>query len=99
MHKLCTNAATWHFGGEDLVRAGTLERWLASQLENYVLARKNIPIAGGPGAGKTTLLNILGKFIPPEEWILLIETSRKFQWNMKTMFDSRPGCYRTACLR
>jgi len=88
-----------HFGGEDLVRAGTLERWLASQLENYVLARKNILIAGGTGTGETTLLNILGKFIPPEERFLLIETPRKFQWNMKTMFDSRPGCYRTACLR
>ena len=28
-----------HFGVEELVRAGTLERWLANQLETYVLAR------------------------------------------------------------
>ena len=62
-----------HFGVEDLVQAGTLERWLANQLENYILARKNILIAGGTGSGKTTMLNVLGKFIPPDERILLIE--------------------------
>ena len=62
-----------HFNIEDLVQAGTLDRWLANQLESYVLARKNILIAGSTGAGKTSLLNVLGKFIPPDERILLIE--------------------------
>jgi pilus assembly protein CpaF len=62
-----------HFGVEDLVQAGTLERWLANQLETYVLARKNILIAGSTGSGKTSLLNVLGKFIPSDERILLIE--------------------------
>src|SRR5712671_5541272 len=62
-----------HFGVEDLVQAGTLERWLANQLEAYVLARKNILIAGGTGCGKTTILNALGKFIPSDERVLLIE--------------------------
>src|SRR5213076_1433980 len=62
-----------HFGIEDLIKAGTLERWLANQLETYVLGRKNILITGGTGTGKTTLLNILGKFIPSDERILLIE--------------------------
>jgi pilus assembly protein CpaF len=62
-----------HFGVEDLVQAGTLERSLANQLENYILARKNILIAGGTGSGKTTMLNVLGKFIPPDERVLLIE--------------------------
>jgi hypothetical protein len=28
-----------HFGIDDLVEAGTLERWFANQLEDYVLAR------------------------------------------------------------
>jgi pilus assembly protein CpaF len=62
-----------HFGVEDLVQAGTLERWLANQLEGYVLARKNILIAGSTGSGKTSLLNVLGKFIPADERVLLIE--------------------------
>jgi len=62
-----------HFVLEDLVQAGTLERWLASQLEGYVLARKNILIAGSTGSGKTSMLNVLGKFIPSDERILLIE--------------------------
>ena len=62
-----------HFGVEDLVQAGTLERWLANRLEGYVLARKNILIAGATGSGKTSMLNVLGKFIPPDERVLLIE--------------------------
>jgi pilus assembly protein CpaF len=61
------------FGIEDLIQAGTLERWLANHLESYVLARKNILICGSTGSGKTSLVNVLGKFIPTDERILLIE--------------------------
>jgi len=64
---------TRHFGVEDLVQTGTLERWLANQLEGYVLARKNILICGSTGSGKTSLVNVLGKFIPADERIVLIE--------------------------
>ena len=32
-----------HFGIDDLVAAGTLERWLANQLENYVLGTQEHP--------------------------------------------------------
>lgn len=80
-----------HFGIEDLVRAGTLERWLANQLENYILARKNILIAGGTGTGKTTLLNILGKFIPPDERILLIEDTSEIKMEHQNLvrFEAR----------
>src|SRR5258707_6551709 len=35
-----------HFGVEELIQAGTLERWLANQLEGYVLSRKNLLITG-----------------------------------------------------
>src|SRR3979409_2596795 len=31
-----------HFGIEELIKVGTIERSLANQLENFVLARKNI---------------------------------------------------------
>ena len=68
-----------HFEIEDLVHAGTLDRTLANRLEDYVLARKNILISGGTGTGKTTLLNILGKFIPEDERILLIEDTAEIQ--------------------
>src|SRR5437660_8448722 len=39
-----------HFGVEDLVQAGTLERWLANQLEGYVLARQNLLPVGSPAS-------------------------------------------------
>lgn len=64
---------TRHFGVEDLVQTGTLERRLANQLEGYVLARKNLLISGSTGSGKTSMLNVLGKFIPIDERIVLIE--------------------------
>lgn len=64
---------TRHFEISDLIRAGTLDQPLANRLEDYVLGRKNILISGGTGTGKTTTLNILAKFIPEDERILLIE--------------------------
>ena len=80
-----------HFGIEDLIKAGTLERWLANQLETYVLGRKNILIAGGTGTGKTTLLKILGKFIPSDERILLIEDTSEIQMDQDNLvrFEAR----------
>src|SRR6202051_4817573 len=80
-----------HFDMNDLVEAGTLERWLGNQLEDYVLARKNILIAGGTGSGKTTLLNIVGKFIPEDERILLIEDTSEIQMGQQNLvrFEAR----------
>jgi pilus assembly protein CpaF len=80
-----------HFDIEDLIEAGTLDRTLANRLEDYVLTRKNILIAGGTGTGKTTLLNILGKFIPPEERILLIEDTSEIQMGQDNLvrFEAR----------
>jgi pilus assembly protein CpaF len=68
-----------HFGIEDLVQAGTLERWLANQLEGYVLDRKNILICGSTGSGKTSLVNVLGRLIPADERIVLIEDTAEIQ--------------------
>ena len=80
-----------HFGVEDLVQAGTLERWLANQLEGYVLARKNILIAGSTGSGKTSLLNVLGKFIPADERVLLIEDTSEIHMDQDNLvrFEAR----------
>src|SRR5258708_21112902 len=81
-----------HFGVEELVMAGTLERWLANQLETYVLARKSILIAGATGSGKTSLLNVLGKFIPADERILLIEDTSEIHMGQDNLvrFEARP---------
>src|SRR6202045_1968184 len=80
-----------HFAVEDLVQAGTLERWLANQLEGYVLARKNILIAGATGSGKTSMLNALGKFIPSDERVLLIEDTSEIHMGQDNLvrFEAR----------
>jgi pilus assembly protein CpaF len=68
-----------HFEIQDLIDGGTLDRSLANQLEDYVLGHRNLLISGGTGSGKTTLLNALGKFIPPDERVLLIEDTAEIQ--------------------
>jgi pilus assembly protein CpaF len=68
-----------HFEIEDLIRAGTLDRGLANRLEDYLLQRRNLLISGGTGTGKTTLLTALGRFIPADERILLIEDTAEIQ--------------------
>jgi pilus assembly protein CpaF len=68
-----------HFDIEDLIRSCTLDRRLANQLEDYLLQRRNLLISGGTGTGKTTLLTALGKFIPADERILLIEDTAEIQ--------------------
>jgi len=80
-----------HFGIDELVEAGTFERWLANQLEDYVLARKNILISGGTGCGKTTLLSLLGRFIPDDERILLIEDTAEIHLEQQNLvrFEAR----------
>src|SRR5207244_8844177 len=82
---------TRHFEMEDLIREGTLDRALANHLEDYVLARNNILISGGTGTGKTTLLSILGKFIPQDERVLVIEDTAEIQLAQENLvrFEAR----------
>jgi pilus assembly protein CpaF len=80
-----------HFGIEDLIKAGTLERWLAHQLEGYILARKNLLIAGSTGSGKTSMLNVLGKFIPSDERIVFIEDTSEIHMCQDNLSASRRG--------
>ncbi len=68
-----------HFELEDLIRSGMLDRALANRLEDYLLQRRNLLISGGTATGKTTLLMALGKFIPADERILLIEDTAEIQ--------------------
>ena len=80
-----------HFEVEDLIRTGTIDRALANRLEDYVLQRRNILISGGTGAGKTSLLAALGKYIPPDERILLIEDTAEIQFAHENLvrFEAR----------
>ena len=82
---------TRHFEMEDLIRIGTLDRTLANRLEDCVLAQKNILISGGTGTGKTTLLSILGKFIPQDERVLVIEDTAEIQLAQENLvrFEAR----------
>lgn len=70
-----------HFEIEDLIAAGTLDRALANRLEDYVLNRKNVLVAGGTGAGKTSLVNAMARLIPDDERLLLIEDTAELQIN------------------
>ncbi len=68
-----------HFGIEDLIRIGTITEELASTMKTAIVSRQNILISGGTGTGKTTLLNILARFIPEHERILIIEDTAEIQ--------------------
>src|SRR5437867_10416177 len=80
-----------HFEIEDLIRSGTLNRALANRLEDYLLQRRNLLISGGTGSGKTSLLTALGKFIPPDERVLLIEDTAEIHLTHENLvrFEAR----------
>jgi pilus assembly protein CpaF len=82
---------TRRFEMEDLIEAGTLDANLARRLKEQVLARKNILISGGTGTGKTTLLNILGRFIPEDDRVVLIEDTAEIQLSLENLgrFEAR----------
>ncbi len=82
---------TRHYEMEDLIRTGTLDRALANRLEDCVLTHKNILISGGTGTGKTTLLSIIGKFIPQDERVLVIEDTAEIQLAQENLvrFEAR----------
>lgn len=85
-----------HFSIEDLVACGSLTQEVSSQLKGYVESRQNVLISGGTGTGKTTLLNALGKFIPDEDRILLIEDTSEIHLDKPNLVrfearQARPG--------
>src|SRR5258707_10696275 len=80
-----------HFEIADLIETGTLTHALANRFEDYILQRRNLLICGGTGTGKSTLLSILGKFIPQDERVLVIEDTAELQLPQQNLvrFEAR----------
>ncbi len=62
---------------EDLLRFGSLSQAAADFLRACVEARLNIAVSGGASSGKTTLLNVMARWIPLDERILLLQDDGK----------------------
>jgi pilus assembly protein CpaF len=67
------------FGGEELVRSGTLSQTLLDRFRDAVVERRNILISGGTSSGKTTLLTALAAFISDDDRVVLIEDTSEVQ--------------------
>jgi pilus assembly protein CpaF len=64
---------------DHLIETGSLTRPAAALLEACVGARLNLIVAGGTGSGKTSLLNLLTRFAPEDERLIVIEDSKEVQ--------------------
>jgi pilus assembly protein CpaF len=58
---------------DDLIERKMLTEEQSHTLAEAVLRGANLLISGGTGSGKTTLLNVLARFIPDHERILVLE--------------------------
>lgn len=64
---------------EDLIRFGSLNQPAADFLRACVESRVNIVVSGGIASGKTTLLNIISRWIPDDERILVLKSQDHFK--------------------
>jgi pilus assembly protein CpaF len=96
-HPICS-IRRFHLGASsltDLEHLGFLSGQAAAFLAACVRAGKNIVVAGRVSSGKTTLLNALGKEIPPQERIVVCESSAELQLPRVLAncigYEARPG--------
>jgi pilus assembly protein CpaF len=77
---------------EDFFQYKTLTPDIGEVLKGIVKSRLNVLIAGGTGSGKTTLLNVLSRFIPEEERIIVIEDAAELQIKQEHLvrLETRP---------
>ena len=64
---------------EDLIELKTIMPGVGALLQGIVQAKLNVLISGGTGTGKTTMLNVLSRFIPENERIVVIEDAAELQ--------------------
>jgi len=76
----------------DLIMLKTLTPEIAEILKGIVKAKLNVLISGGTGSGKTTLLNVLSRFIPEYERIVIIEDAAELQVKQEHLcrLETRP---------
>jgi len=62
-------------------------------LQGLVQAKLNVLISGGTGTGKTTMLNVLSRFIPENERIVIIEDAAELQLKQEHIvrLETRPS--------
>jgi pilus assembly protein CpaF len=78
---------------KDLLNYKTLTPGIGEILKGIVSARLNVLIAGGTGSGKTTLLNVVSRFIPEDERIVVIEDAAELQIKQEHIvrLETRPA--------
>lgn len=64
---------------DELTEQGTISPAQREQLEEAVMRRANLIVAGGTGAGKTTLLNVLSTAIDPGHRVVVIEDASELR--------------------
>ncbi len=77
---------------DDLIMLKTMPPEIAEILKGIVKAKLNVLISGGTGSGKTTLLNVLSRFIPENERIIIIEDAAELQVKQEHLvrLETRP---------
>lgn len=78
---------------DDLISQGSLSAEAALYLQESVVQRRNILIAGGTGTGKTTLLNTLASQIPEHQRVITIEDAAELQLSHRNLIalEARPS--------
>jgi pilus assembly protein CpaF len=77
---------------DDLIELKSLVPGVGVLLQGIVRAKLNVLISGGTGTGKTTMLNVLSRFIPESERIVVIEDAAELQLKQEHVvrLETRP---------
>lgn len=78
---------------DTLCRAGAFDSAMQLFMQQCVVRRKNLLVAGGTGSGKTTLLNVLSASIPEHERVVTIEDAAELKLHHRNLvaLEARPA--------